>query len=170
MGKLTQILLSKAAVNWSGSCTPLCPPFAALLPGAGVERRVLARLFQKLLMGLSLHGVHHLLFDYKDPKFPLRMDYYCWRLVLCLLPAVGHRAGPGLKSHLSTGFGGSGEEGQSSYGSGEQCPMVTCCWARLTGLSVKVNSLWSKQWGFVTSRTEAAVFPMKPPHGGFGVV
>ena len=38
MGKLTQILISKAAVSWSGSCTPLGSPFVALLPGAGVER------------------------------------------------------------------------------------------------------------------------------------
>lgn len=37
MGKLAQILISKAAVSLPGSCTPLCSPFAALLPGAGVE-------------------------------------------------------------------------------------------------------------------------------------
>jgi len=35
---------------------------------------ILAWQFQKLLMGMRLHGVHHLFFGYKDPKFPLRKD------------------------------------------------------------------------------------------------
>lgn len=128
---------------WAASCFSLLPFYDSPPWGwSGDWRRVvLPWHFQKLLVGFRLCVVHHLLFDYKGPRFSLWKKLvlaFCSLLLACSW-AQRRASKMSLKSHLNhLGLLGRVEQ----QWEGRAVALVMCWWAwPASWISVKVHSL-----------------------------